>query len=417
MDWGCPKCGLLNPRETELCSCGAGQDPTSGADAQTAGQKAVDPALFQDPAVPKHSPELSLDFRGSAREYFRIWIVNLCLTLLTFGIFSAWAKVRKKRYLYSHTILGGTPFQYLGQPIPIFKGRLIAGTGFLTYYISSHFFTSLLPYVLAAGLVAAPWVLVRSAAFNARYSAFRNMTFHFDGRYLQSLRVLYGWIIIPALVTVPIGVIGMMFGQGLNSEFIVPGIIGTLFTVLFVLFPWWMRRFKNFIIEHTSYGGRKGAFSATGGQYFKIYFLSGLIMLAVMVPASILAALLFDTKDLLFPFFILIPTYGGYVLVFAFVQSRSGNLVWNHTALGPVRFQSTLRCAGLLKLYVTNALGIVASIGLLIPWAVMRTVKYRADNMRVLKEGELTEFEGSDLSSVAAVGAETLDFFDVDLSL
>jgi len=100
--------------------------------------------------------ELSLEFHGTAREYFRIWIVNLCLTLLTFGIFSAWAKVRKKRYYYSHTTIDGTPFQYLGQPIPILKGRLIAAAGFAVYYASSHFVTSLLPYVIGFGLIAAP---------------------------------------------------------------------------------------------------------------------------------------------------------------------------------------------------------------------------------------------------------------------
>ncbi|MDH4174015.1 MAG: YjgN family protein, partial [Betaproteobacteria bacterium] len=37
------------------------------------------------------------EFTGSAREYFRIWIVNLFFTLITLGIYSAWAKVRKKR--------------------------------------------------------------------------------------------------------------------------------------------------------------------------------------------------------------------------------------------------------------------------------------------------------------------------------
>lgn len=61
--------------------------------------------------------------------------MNLCLTLVTFGIFSAWAKVRKKRYIYSHTTLGGTPFQYLARPIPILKGRLIAAAGFGVYFI------------------------------------------------------------------------------------------------------------------------------------------------------------------------------------------------------------------------------------------------------------------------------------------
>jgi uncharacterized membrane protein YjgN (DUF898 family) len=116
-------------------------------------------------------------------------------------------------------------------------------------------------------------------------------------------------------------------------------------------------------------------------------------------------------------YLIAFPIYAGYVLAFAYVQARSGNLVWNHTHLGLLRFHSTLRWVDLLKLYVTNALGIVVSLGLLIPWAVMRTLKYRVDHMRVLQKGDLTEFQGSDIGSVAAVGAETVDFFDLDLSL
>ncbi len=358
--------------------------------------------------IPHAGFEGRLEFRGSAREYFRIWIVNLCLTLLTLGIFSAWAKVRKKRYVYSHTTLGGTSFQYLGQPIPILKGRVIAAIGFLAYYTSSHLITSLLPYILAAGLVAAPWVIVRSAAFNARYSAFRNMTFHFDAGYLDALKVLYAWGILPALV------IGIMFNWTGK-----PVILGITSAVFGFSYPWWIRRLKKFIIERTSYGGKKGTFFATGGQFFRIYFISGLIMIAVLIPSVFLMAKLFapTTKSWLSPYLIVAPTYAGYVLGFAYIQARSGNLVWNHTRLGPLRFQSTLRCWDLIGLYVTNALGIVASLGLLIPWAVMRTVKYRADKMRVLQEGEVTEFQGSDMSSVAAVGAETIEIFDMDLSL
>lgn len=41
-------------------------------------------------------------FTGNGREYFRIWIVNTLLTILTLGIYSAWAKVRKKRYIYGN---------------------------------------------------------------------------------------------------------------------------------------------------------------------------------------------------------------------------------------------------------------------------------------------------------------------------
>ena len=54
--------------------------------------------IYDKPIV-RHRPE----FRGDPKEYFRIWIVNLALTILTLGIYSAWAKVRKQRYFYLST--------------------------------------------------------------------------------------------------------------------------------------------------------------------------------------------------------------------------------------------------------------------------------------------------------------------------
>ena len=36
-------------------------------------------------------------FTASGSEYFRIWIVNLALTIVTIGIYSAWAKVRSMK--------------------------------------------------------------------------------------------------------------------------------------------------------------------------------------------------------------------------------------------------------------------------------------------------------------------------------
>ena len=48
--------------------------------------------------------ELPLEFRATGAEYFRIWIVNLLLTIITLGIYSAWAKVRRLRYFYGSTL-------------------------------------------------------------------------------------------------------------------------------------------------------------------------------------------------------------------------------------------------------------------------------------------------------------------------
>jgi uncharacterized membrane protein YjgN (DUF898 family) len=414
MPWPCPECGSENHDASSRCLCGNDlnrprQNEADGAygDAPgTAGQHA--PGEHTDASA----RALPLAFHGSAREYFRVWIVNLCLTLLTCGIFSAWAKVRKKRYFYSHTTLDGTPFQYLGQPGPILKGRMIAAVLFLAYYASRTFFTSFLPYFLAVGAMIAPWVIIRSAAFNARYSAFRNMTFGFDGGYLTALGTLYAWGIIPAFLA------GMIFDWW-GKPAAAAGVV-----ILFGLtFPWWICRLRNFLIEHTSFGGRSGVFGATGGQFFKIYFVSGLIIAAVVACIGIVFGT-FAAKasagvpgspvilNLIMGLF-----YAGYVLAYAYVRAHSSNLVWNHTLLGPISFRSTLRGLGLAKLYIVNALGIVVSLGMLTPWAAIRTLRYRVDHLQVFQHGELTSFQGSTSDAVQAAGAETLDLFDMDLSL
>ena len=60
-----------------------------------------------------------------------------------------------------------------------------------------------------------------------------------------------------------------------------------------------MRRLKNFIIEHSSYGG-KGAFSARGVQFYKIYLLAALIVLAALISSILLGARLSPALNLVF---------------------------------------------------------------------------------------------------------------------
>jgi uncharacterized membrane protein YjgN (DUF898 family) len=69
---------------------------------------------------------LGFTFSGSGKEYFRIWIVNLFLTVATLGIYSAWAKVRRLRYFDRNTHLAGAVFDFRGDPKAILRGRRAA---------------------------------------------------------------------------------------------------------------------------------------------------------------------------------------------------------------------------------------------------------------------------------------------------
>ena len=84
------------------------------------------PEIAISPLEPGPPREEAFAFTGSGSEYFRIWIVNLILSVVTLGIYSAWAKVRRLEYFYRHTRVAGASFDYHGRPLAILKGRIVA---------------------------------------------------------------------------------------------------------------------------------------------------------------------------------------------------------------------------------------------------------------------------------------------------
>src|ERR1700722_353561 len=98
------------------------------------------------------APE-QLHFTGSGAEYFGIWIVNLLLTIVTLGIYSAWAKVRRLKYFYRHTEVAGSGFDFHGSPIRILVGRVLALVMLIAYNYSVRLhsiWTLIILVVLAA---------------------------------------------------------------------------------------------------------------------------------------------------------------------------------------------------------------------------------------------------------------------------
>jgi uncharacterized membrane protein YjgN (DUF898 family) len=234
------------------------------------------------------------------------------------------------------------------------------------------------------------------------------MTFHFEAGYRDALKVLYAWGILPAFV------LGLIF-EGFGHPFI----MGSVSLVFSISLPWLICRIKKVIVEHTRYGGKKGSFTARGSQFFMIYLVAGVVMLAVTIPVGIGfgVATVSSQKLSWFGYIVPLATYIGYVFSYAYIRAKSTNLVWQHTRLGPLTFKATMQFRKLAFLYLTNALGIIVSLGLLTPWAVIRTFRYRAEHLEVKLHGTFNEFLGGNQDEVDAVGAEATDLFDWDFSI
>ncbi len=100
----------------------------------------------------------TLAFYGRGGELFGVSIVNLCLTLVTLGIYRFWARVRVLRYLWSQTAFAGDRFAYHGTGKELLKGwlkaALIFGLPFVFLKNLGQFFVGNLPLQITAALLA-----------------------------------------------------------------------------------------------------------------------------------------------------------------------------------------------------------------------------------------------------------------------
>ena len=143
----------------------------------------------------KHTPVI---FEGKASEYFGIWIVNLLLSIVTLGIYSAWAKVRRKKYFYNNTLIENVGFDYHAKPISILKGRLIA----VVLLIVAAINPILQSLVFLLIFLALPWLVVRGSIFNSRNSSHRGLRFDFTGTVGKAVGVFIG---LPLLTIITFG--------------------------------------------------------------------------------------------------------------------------------------------------------------------------------------------------------------------
>lgn len=342
---------------------------------------------------------LAFSFQGSGREYFGIWIVNTLLKIVTFGFYSAWAKVRKRRYFYGSTTLNGEPFEYLADPLALFKGWLIGAAAFLLYMIANRLSPSMSMFVGLAIFVAVPWLMVRSRMFNARNSSHRNIRFSFRPDYEEAYLVYAG---LPLL---------------------------TPFTLGFLI-PYMIYRQKKFLVENSSYGMTPFDFDATPKEFYFLFLrvTAGVVallmiffalfylaisgsagigaMIATKTPALARSLALFTTL-----FFLLL-----YFYFVTYVKTALANLTWNGTSVGGCHFKSTLRTRDMVWLYFSNAVAIACTLGLLIPWASVRMAKYRFERLEARTQKGVDGFIALVRNvEVTATGEEIGDIFGVNV--
>jgi uncharacterized membrane protein YjgN (DUF898 family) len=390
------------------------------------------------PPLPELPHKLPVRFTGSGSEYFRIWIVNLLLTAVTLGLYYPYAKLRRLRYFFSNTEVGGHPLSFHAQGRNMFFGYLLVGVLFGAYSLAGRFSPTagLVAYVV----LAVVWPLLWHSALRFRMAntGWRGLRLGFVGTRGDAYRALLPgfaaglvflalalWVERADKPPVPRGEVG----AGQMAVLVMLGLFMLLLPYIF----WLMRRYQH---NHYVVAAERSEFTVTVGAFYGVTLRTAGITLLAALPmvAAItgLVALLMalglrpssgDSRNaatfMLYGVLGLVAaTVVFQMLVWPYITSRMQNLVWNGTRSQHLSFESDLRLRPLMWLTVKNWLLMIVTLGLYFPFAKVATARLRLEAVNVVSHIDPDTLMSLPRSAnEAALGEAAGDVFGIDIGL
>ena len=325
------------------------------------------------------SGQLAFEFKGDGMEYFKIWIVNVLLTIVTLGIYSAWAKVRTNRYFYSNLYLGDSNFRYLAEPLTILKGRIIAVVAFIIYSLVIQLNPTIGLVMVLLLLLAIPYFINQSLAFNNRMTSYKNIQFRFSASYGEAFMVMYIWPILGVLT-------------------------------LGILYPMALQKMHQYVVKNSAYGTSKFDYSATYKDYGMIFLVMIGIALVLGIPAWLIMTFV-PAIAFISPLLIMVLYIG--IIIYSMVAMT--NLFYSSLSLLEHKFESNATMGGMGKTLLINLFFTIITLGLYLPAAKVRMTKYISSCVVMNTEGSLDNFAAAEKENISALGEEFGQVFDFGL--
>lgn len=377
---------------------------------------------------------LPVRFSGSGSEYFRIWIVNLLLTLVTLGLYFPWAKVRRLRYFYGNTRIGEHPLAFHGSPSRMLRGFLLVAALLILYSVAGRF--SPTAGAIAFLVIAAIWPALFRAGqrFRLANTSWRGLRFRFDGTTAGAYRAMLPLFVPGALLFGMFAAIDAEDGRPARGSEAWFGLLPIALLALVPLFWWMLKKYQH---DHMALGVNRTALHTGPGSFYLVFFkalgvsamvgIAGGLGTAVVggLGAGLLASLRgpslaggLGAATLALIGAVLLVYLAAVAVVRPFISARLQNLVWNATRSADIRFESVLRFRALLWLTMKNWLLIVVTLGFYWPFAAIAMARLRLEAVSVSSAVDPADFEsrgrkGADDAAGDAAG----DLFGIDIGL
>lgn len=340
-----------------------------------------------DEPIKNEYTKYGMRFTGTALGYYKIWIVNLILSILTLGIYSAWAKVRKQKYLYNHTSLVGEHFDFHANPVNILKGRLLVAAIYGGFLLLGKLYPPASGVLILVFMIMFPWMIVRAMVFRMNNTSYRNIRFGFKKSYRESYAVTIKTYIV-SIITLGIGSI------------------------------WGINKSIDFIANNMKYGKKKFRYIGSSKPLYKSIFLGVTAFITVAAGFSLLVSpYITEGNSIYLVSLISASVYVVGLGISALMASSIFNNTLNHLHLDGIAFRGQATTGSYFGLLLGNLIILVITLGLGYPITTLRNHRYKVAKarLRVPNAKGLDGFVAESRQTTGTLAEAADDFWDLDI--
>ncbi|MFN7114448.1 MAG: YjgN family protein [Alphaproteobacteria bacterium] len=351
-----------------------------------------------------------IGYSGQTGSVYKIWLLNIFLTVITLGIYSFWGKTRMRRYLTGSFRLGGDNFEYTGTGKELFIGFLKVLPVVIALYAAAFF----LPHQLVMVIYLPILYLFPVAIFMAMRYRLNRLTwrgirarltgspFRFGGFALwrMFLNIVSFGILIPASDIATYGYMANRAGIG-NVRAKFDGKVAALIRTHIV----------TLILCVVSILGTVGA--VMGIAYLSVSSGTGDLGRAASQVADRFGRM--QAMSAAAPVGIILSIF-VVIMIRSYYHAALMREKMRGLTLGKIRFKCTATGFDVLKLRLGNLLIIVFTLGLGFPVVIQRRMRFMADKLIV--GGDLDDAQMMQAARESGAAGEGLDdIFGIDADL
>lgn len=386
-----------------------------------------------------------LRFSGTGGEYFRVWIVNVLLSIVTLGLYTPWARRRTARWFYDHTLIADSPLEFTAPLRKMVFSFILFALLYIAYQIAAETGqeTMVLFFIVAAAVLA-PYIWGSAMRFRLASTRWRGLQLHFAAGwkdvYLASWPIFVMaalWIAISfglEMLAADAGAPPVRKPRGVQFPvvsapmwgLVALGVVVSLLCIIRVEF-----NYKSLLVLRAGIGRQRGRWKPVYSDFVRIWAATIAVLLAGIALILALGAGALYTLQSLFSnargpaMFVLIlvtvlAVFVGLILVSAparaYREARMFKLIWSNVGLSQIaRFKCDLRHWPFVRLRLKNLLLTLLTLGFYRPFARVSEYRMKADSVTLHVKGGLDQLVGDLVKQQDGLGDALADAAGLDI--